>query len=211
LPPADTAERDLHPASTRGLIPRGADRTKVRDMTTTDWIIDITLVLIVLRQMRAERFNLRFILLPLGIVAFTAHKYLTGLPTGGNDLALVGTCLAAGTALGLVGGMITRVFARDGHTFVQAGPGAASLWVASMGARLAFIVWITHSAGATHLAHFSKAHSITAADVWQTALVVLALSEVIVRIGTITVRAQRVSNSLAAPTATKTDKIPVSV
>ncbi|MCW2528370.1 MAG: rane protein, partial [Pseudonocardiales bacterium] len=116
-------------------------------MTITDWIIDIALVLIVLRQMRAEHFSLRFILLPLGIVAFTAHKYLTGLPTGGNDLALIGGCLAAGTVLGLVGGIITRVFTRDGKTFIQAGPAAATLWVASMGARLAFIVWITHSAG----------------------------------------------------------------
>ena len=180
-------------------------------MTTTDWIIDIALVLIVLRQMRAERFTVRFILLPLGIVGFTAHKYLTGLPTGGNDLALIGICLAAGTVLGLVGGMITRVFARDGHTFVQAGPAAASLWVSSMGARLAFIIWITHSAGEAHLAHFSVAHSITGADVWQTALVVLALSEVVVRIGTIVVRALRVSHTSHASTASTDDRTPISI
>ncbi len=66
-----------------------------------------------------------------------------------------------GTALGLIGGLLTRVFARDGQTVVQAGPAAASLWVGSMGARLAFIIWITHSAGEAHLAHFSIAHSIT--------------------------------------------------
>ena len=172
-------------------------------MTTTDWIVDIALVLIVLRQMRAERFTIRFILLPMGIVAFVASKYLTGLPSGGNDLTLIGLCLVAGTALGLVGGIITRVFARDGKTFVQAGLGAASLWVASMGARLVFIIWISHSAGEAHLARFSLAHSITGADVWQTALVVLALSEVIVRVATIAVRAQRMSHSLtaAAPSA----------
>ena len=180
-------------------------------MTTTDWIIDIALVLIVLRQMRAERFTIRLILLPMGIVAFTAHKYLTGLPSGGNDLGLIGLCLAAGTALGLLGGLITRVFARDGQTFVQAGPAAASLWVASMGARLAFIIWITHSAGEAHLARFSVAHSITGADVWQTALVVLALSEVIVRIATIAIRAQRVSHSLAASATSRTNQTSVSI
>ena len=168
-------------------------------MTTTDWIIDIALILIVLRQMRAERFTIRFVLLPLGIVGFTAHKYLTALPTGGNDVTLIALCLAAGTALGLLGGLITRVFARDGQTFVQAGPAAASLWVASMGARLGFIIWITHSVGAAHLAHFSVAHSITGADVWQTALVVLALSEVLARIGLIALRAQRTSHAIATP------------
>ncbi|MCW2528180.1 MAG: integral rane protein, partial [Pseudonocardiales bacterium] len=144
------------------------------------------------------------------IVAFTAHKYLTGLPSGGNDLALIGICLAAGIALGLVGGLITRVFTRDGQTFVQAGPGAASLWVASMGARLAFIVWITHSAGGAQLAHFSLDHSITGAGVWQTALVVLALSEVIVRIATIACRAG-LSHSATASTPSKADGIPAFV
>jgi hypothetical protein len=180
-------------------------------MTSTDWIIDIALVLIVLRQMRAEHFTFRFILLPLGIVAFTAHKYLTGLPTGGNDLTLIGSCLAAGTILGLIGGLITRVFTRDGKTFIQAGPAAATLWVTSMGARLGFIIWITHSAGKAHLANFSLTHSITGADVWQTALVVLALSEVIVRIAIITIRAQRVSHSPVASTPNETDKVLVSV
>jgi hypothetical protein len=178
-------------------------------MTTTDWIIDIALILIVLRQMRAEKLTIRFVLIPLGIVGFTAHKYLTGLPTSGNDLALIGICLAVGTALGVLGGLITRVFPREGRTFVQAGPAAASLWVASMGARLAFIIWITHSAGEAHLAHFSRAHAITGADVWQTALVVLALSEVIVRIGVIVLRGLRVSHTTAV--AAPAERTPVTV
>jgi hypothetical protein len=157
-------------------------------MTTTDWIIDIVLILIVVRQIREARIDKRFVLIPAAIVAFTAHSYLHGLPTGGNDLVLIISCLAVGSALGLAGGFATRVRAHDGHAYAQAGVLAAGLWIGSMTARLGFIIWITHSAGEASLARFSVAHHITGADVWQTALVLLALSEVVVRIGTVVVR-----------------------
>ena len=133
-------------------------------MTTTDWIIDIALILIVVRQMREERFTLRFVALPLGIVAFVAHTYLHSLPTSGNDLALIVGSLAVGTALGVVGGLITRVRGADGEAYVQAGPAAATLWILSMSARLGFILWITHSAGEAALGRFSIAHHITSAE-----------------------------------------------
>lgn len=166
-------------------------------MTTTDWIIDIVLVLIVVRQIREEQLTARFVLLPAGIVAFVAHKYLHGIPTAGHDLWLVGASLAAGTVLGVAGGLLTKVRAEQGKAYVQAGWAAASLWVASMSARLGFIVWITHSTGGAALGRFSAAHDITGAQVWQSALVLLALSEVIARIGVIAVR----GGVLAARTA----------
>ena len=61
-----------------------------------------------------------------------------------------------------------------------------------MTARLAFIIWITHSGGPA-LTRFSIRHDITGADVWSTALVLLALAEVTARIGTIVVRGYRVA------------------
>lgn len=172
-------------------------------MTTTDWIIDIALILIVVRQMREERFTLRFVALPLGIVAYVAHTYLHSLPTSGNDIELIAASLAVGTALGVVGGLITRVRGADGEAYAQAGPAAAALWIASMTARLGFILWITHSAGEAALGRFSIAHQISDANVWQTALVLLALSEVISRIGIIAVRALR---ARAAAPSTSTAK-----
>ena len=174
-------------------------------MTTTDWIIDIALILIVVRQMREERFNLRFVLIPAAIVYFTAKNYLHAVPTAGHDLALIAGCVALGSALGLVGGLLTRVRGADGDAYVKAGPAAAALWIASMGARLGFIIWITHSSGEAALARFSVAHQITGADVWQTALVLLALSEVVVRIGVIVVRALRKRAATARPTDTETE------
>ncbi|WP_375497997.1 hypothetical protein [uncultured Jatrophihabitans sp.] len=157
-------------------------------MTTTDWIIDITLVLIVLRQVREARIDRQFVLIPAAIVAFTASKYLHAIPTAGNDLVLITICVAVGTALGVAGGLTTHVRVVEGQGYARAGVVAATLWVASMGARLAFIVWASHPAGAADLGRFSMAHHTTGADAWQDALVLLALSEVVVRLGLIVAR-----------------------
>lgn len=70
-------------------------------MTTTDWIIDIALVLVVFRQLREGRLDLKTFLIPLGIVAFVAHNYLDSIPTAGNDLVLIGVLMAVGAALGI--------------------------------------------------------------------------------------------------------------
>lgn len=171
-------------------------------MTTTDWIIDIVLVLVVLRQIREEKLGLRFVLLPLGIVGYVAHSYLHGIPTAGNDLVLVVGALLAGATLGVVGGFATLVRAENGTAFVRAGWAAAGLWVGSMTARLGFIIWITHSAGEAWLGRFSVAHDITGGDVWQTALVLLALSEVIGRIGVIVIRGQVLAHRTQRPAVT---------
>jgi hypothetical protein len=171
-------------------------------MTTTDWIIDIVLILIVVRQLRQAKLTRRFVIIPAAIVAYVAHSYLHGLPSGGNDLALVAVFTATGAILGLLGGLLTRVWSRDGSAYVQAGPAAAGLWVASMTARLGFIIWITHPSGEAAITRFSIAHGIHDASTWQTALVLLALAEVIVRIGLIVVRgvrATRISRTSADP------------
>ncbi len=158
-------------------------------MTTTDWIIDIVLVLIVVRQMRTEELTRRFVLVPAIIVFIVARSYLHGLPSGGTDLTLVVLGIALGSTLGLAGGLLTKVWGADGKAFVKAGPGAATVWIASMTARLGFIVWITHS-GQDDITRFSMSHGIHAQNTWQTALVLLALSEVVVRIAIIVARGE---------------------
>lgn len=172
-------------------------------MTTTDWLIDIALILIVLRQIREARIDKMFILLPAGIVTYTASKYLHTVPTGGNDLLLIAACLAVGTALGVAGGLTTHVRVAEGKSYARAGVVAASLWIVSMTARLGFIIWITHSAGAADLGRFSLARHITSGDVWQTALVLLALSEVVVRLAIIVTRSELGKRGAASGTAAR--------
>jgi hypothetical protein len=160
-------------------------------MTTTDWIIDIVLVLIVFRQMREERLTVRTVLLPLAIISWAAATYLHHIPTAGNDLLLAGVFAAVGIAFGLLGGLLTRVRLADGHVRIRASVGAAALWVVSMGFRLGFAVWSSHPSGEAHVAHFSAAHDITSAQAWVVALILMAFGEVVVRLGTIVLRGQR--------------------
>jgi len=160
------------------------------DMTTTDWFIDIALLLIVLRQMREERLTTRTILLPLGMITWAAGNYLTNIPTAGDDVLLAVIFAATGVVLGLAGGVLTRVRHAGGHVLIKASRGAAALWIISMGFRLGFAVWSTHPSGAAHLTSFSAAHNITSGQAWVVALLLMAVGEVVVRLGTIIVRGQ---------------------
>ncbi|MBT0770891.1 hypothetical protein KIH74_18270 [Kineosporia sp. J2-2] len=169
-------------------------------MTTTEWITDLALLLIVFRQLRESRLDAMSFLLPLGIIGFVAHRYLTTVPTDGNDLALVGTLVAVGAALGVGGGLCTRVRAVGEHVLVKAGAVAAVLWVLGMGARMTFQLWSEHG-GAGTIARFSVTHDITSAQAWVAAFVLMALTEVVTRLATIFVRARLVRQAPAAARA----------
>jgi hypothetical protein len=157
-------------------------------MTTTDWVIDIALVLIVFRQLREERLTARTILLPLALIAWAGFTYLHSIPTAGNDLALIGLFTGAGVIFGILGGLLTRVRYHSGNVYIRATVSAAALWVISMGFRMGFAVWSSYGSGVSHLTSFSAAHDITSGQAWVTALVLMAFGEVIVRLGTIMVR-----------------------
>src|SRR4051812_18013210 len=113
-------------------------------MTTTDWITDIALVLIVFRQLREDRLSLKSYLIPLGIVAYVASHYLHSVPTAGNDLLLVGVLVATGAMLGIAGGVCTRIRAAGEHLLIKAGAVSPPFWGLGMGARLGFHVLVGH-------------------------------------------------------------------
>jgi hypothetical protein len=173
-------------------------------MTTTDWIIDLALILIVLRQIKEHRLDRAFVIVPLALVGYTASHYLHSIPTAGNDLLLVGILGGVGAALGLVSGLATRVRTVDGVALVRAGFWAATLWVLGVGTRLAFQLYATHGGGGS-VARFSAHHDITGSDVWTSALVIMALAEVVVRLavivgrGTVGVRRSRAATAGGVP------------
>jgi hypothetical protein len=156
-------------------------------MTTSDWILDIALILVVLRQIRWSRIDAMTVIVPLGIVAYVAHKYLTPIPTSGNDLVVIGVFAAVGTVLGVAGGLTTHMRVDQGRVSVRAGFVAASLWIAGMGGRLAFAIWSEHSGGPT-LIRFSEQHHITSIQAWVSALILMVLCEVCTRVGVMVVR-----------------------
>ncbi|KIF75257.1 membrane protein [Streptomyces sp. 150FB] len=169
-------------------------------MTTTEWITDIALVLIVFRQLREGRLDLKTFLIPLGIVAFVAHTYLDSVPTAGNDLVLIGALMAVGAALGIAGGVYTRIRVAGEHLLIKAGAVSAILWVLGMGARMGFQFWVSHG-GADNVGRFSIAHHITTDQAWVAAFVLMALTEVVTRLATIFIRGRMVNGRQARTTA----------
>lgn len=147
-------------------------------MTTTDYLIDSALVLLVLLQIRERELTTRSLTRPLVIVAIAVAEYLHGIPTAGNDLVLAGTFALLGATIGLASGQAVRMRrSATGEVLARGGWLASCLWVLGMGSRFAFIYWITHTGAAT-LAHFSAQHSISGGEAWNASLLAMAVAEV---------------------------------
>ncbi len=160
-------------------------------MNATGYIINAILVLLVLRQIRGSRLDLANLVLPVVLVAGAAAYYLRAVPPAGNDIVLDVVLVAAGAVLGYLCALATDLRrGGDGVPFARAGAVAAILWVAGIGARMAFAFSSDHGAGPA-IARFSAAHSITGADAWVAALVMMALAEVTARLITLRLRARR--------------------
>jgi hypothetical protein len=159
-------------------------------MTFTDYLVDSLLVLLVVRQIRESRWDRRAVILPLAITAFVAYKYLDTIPTAGNDLLFITGLTLIGVVCGTVSGLATRI-RTDGGQFalVRAGWVSAGVWVASMGSRFGFALWASHGGGPA-IARFTVENHLTA-DVWVAALVLMALAEVVARVGLLSYRAYR--------------------
>jgi hypothetical protein len=97
-------------------------------MTLTDYALDISLIAIVLLQIRGRRLTARSLLLPVILVGWAATNYLHGVPTAGNDLLLVVASASVGATLGILSGLFTTVqLGPDGIPYAKAGLVAATL------------------------------------------------------------------------------------
>ena len=164
-------------------------------MSTTDYVVNAVIVLLVLRQVRERRLDLRSLVLPLVLIAFAAHAYLRALPVTGDSVALIAVLAASGLTLGSLCALATHVrVADDGVARGRAGVAAALLWVAGVGSRLAFVFAAAHGAGPT-IAHFSAAHRI-APQAWVWGFVLMALGEALARLVILQVRALRATGAL---------------
>ena len=111
-------------------------------MTTTDYILDSALVLLVLLQIKERRLTTKALVRPLVILAIAVSNYFHGIPTAGNDLVLIGALALTGMLIGVASGQ-TLLMRRgeDGEVLARAGWASAIFWVLGMGSRFAFAVW----------------------------------------------------------------------
>jgi hypothetical protein len=167
-------------------------------MTTTDYLIDSLLVLLVLLQIKERTLTTRTLVRPLVILGVAVANYLHGIPTTGNDGLLIAVIALVGATVGVASGLTAIMRVReDGAVTARAGWASASLWVVGMGSRFAFVYWITHSGAAT-IGRFSAAHSISSGEAWTVALLAMAVAEVLGRTLVMATRRHRLGHTAAA-------------
>jgi hypothetical protein len=177
--------------------------------TTSAYIVNAILILLVVRQIREHPMDLRGLAGPVLAVGAAAVFFLRSVPAGGNDLLLELACVSAGAVMGCLSGRFTHLRRdRDGLVLGHAGWVSASLWVAGVGARMAFVVAATHGLGPA-IGRFSAAHHITSAQAWAAALVMMALADVLARLTVLFIRSRRLAAAPAAPAAAAAPAVPV--
>jgi len=165
------------------------------------YLVNASLILLVIRQIREHPLDARSLATPVLAVGVAAVLFLHSVPVGGSDLLLEAACVTAGAVMGALGGLATRLrLDADGRPLGRAGVVAASMWIGGVGARLAFAVAATNGAGPA-IARFSVAHHITGSAAWVAALVMMALADVLTRLAVIYLRGRRLAASAAATAA----------
>ncbi|MBO3677507.1 hypothetical protein [Streptomyces sp. NEAU-YJ-81] len=168
-------------------------------MTTTDYLISVALILLVIPQLRGTRQTTRNTLLPVVAVAAAAAHYLRSFPTQGHDVQLYLVGVLAGAVLGAACGATTGVHrGSDGVALAKAGAVAAGLWIVGMASRAGFEYWTTHG-GSTTVAQFSRDNLITGSAAWTAALLLMALAQVLSRLAVVRIKVRRMSSAAATP------------
>jgi hypothetical protein len=134
---------------------------------------------------------------PLVPLAVAGIVYLRPFTVRGNDLPLIVILTAAGIVLGGLSGLADSIW-RDGRRLMfRAGAVSVITWVAGMGFRFGFAFYAYHG-GAASVASFSARHDITGANIWTTALVLMAFGQVLARLGVLQGRRVRAVSQPAA-------------
>ncbi|MGH3206183.1 MAG: hypothetical protein ACRDNO_00320 [Trebonia sp.] len=168
-------------------------------MSATDYVIDLLLIVVIFRQVRVHELTPRSALLPLVLMVAAGVIYLRSFTLRGNDLALIVILLVVGIVLGTVSGLADRIWRDErGRLLARAGVASVAAWLIGMGGRFAFAYYAYHS-GAASVASFSVRHDITGAQIWTTALVLMAFGQVLARVGVLQARRHRVAPSAQAP------------
>jgi hypothetical protein len=164
-------------------------------VSVTDYVIDVLLVAVVLRQVRPHELTVRSALVPLLLLAAASAVYLRSFTLRGNDLVLIVVLCGAGIALGALSGLADRLWHDSGGRLIaQAGAVSVGAWVLGMGFRFAFDFYANH-AGARSVVRFSMRHDISGAGIWTAALVLMAFGQVLARVGVLQGRRIRADKS----------------
>jgi hypothetical protein len=159
-------------------------------MTTTEYLLNLALVGLVVLQIRGIKVTKAALLFPVVMTLWVTVSLLKSVPTAGNDLMLEVGGAVVGASLGALAALATAVTRTCPTAVAKAGATAALLWVAGIGARVGFSLWVGNG-GAAPIRDFSITHHITGGPAWGTAFILMALTEVIARTGVIYFKTRR--------------------
>src|SRR5204863_177390 len=88
----------------------------------TMYLVNASLILLVIRQIREHPLDARSLAVPVLAVGCDAVMFLHSVPVGGSDLALEAACVTAGAVMGGLGGLATKLrLGADGRPLGRAG------------------------------------------------------------------------------------------
>src|SRR3954452_13210394 len=103
-------------------------------MSTTDYVVDILLIVVIFRQLRERPYTLRTAILPIGIMVWAGYHYLRGFDIAGNDLVLITLLALSGLALGAASGATTFMWLDERSGVLgRVGFYACLTWIIGMG------------------------------------------------------------------------------
>jgi len=157
--------------------------------TTIGYVLSLALVIFIFTQIKERPFRRFDLIRPLVIVTFVAMLFLRSFPTQGNDLAFIIISTIVGAVLGALCGLTTKMRVKESVVLTSVGLAAIFFWCIGVVARSVFSFSVEHG-GREAIGRFSIQHHITDSG-WVTALVLMALAEVVARTLTLTTRAKR--------------------
>jgi hypothetical protein len=151
-------------------------------MTTTDYLLALSAMALVLWNMRRHPLTDRRLRRPVIIAVAVCVSFLHGVPTAGADGVLVALGVVTGAVFGLVGALATRVErdAGTGGVVAVATPFAVAVTALAFGGRLAFAIAATNGLGPA-IARFSQSAGIHSEKAWVAGLVLMAAADLVVR------------------------------
>ncbi len=144
-------------------------------MTLETWILIIAVfAVVVFLRMGRHRYTRRQRILSLAVLVVLALRYVKGMPTTGNDVALEIACLGLGALFGFAMLAATEVEQDEatGQVWVRAGVVYLALWVVLLGSRVLFAYsatgWAHRDIGHYFIANHLSFTAITPAFVLMT-------------------------------------------
>ncbi len=161
-------------------------------MSLTDWAISLGLIILVLRQISGKQLTPASLLWPVGLVLWGAFEYLGRLPNAGADWVFTAVLSLVGLALGVGCALLTRVYPQGEKVYAKASGAAAALWITGMVSRLVF-GFVALNGGGEAIGRLSDHIGLTSPDTWPTALITMALCEVLSRTAVLLLAFRRTS------------------